>query len=142
MFLAFINLWNIVDKFEEVPPSNANSKVNKEYQRHIKKVIFIIGLNFTDNRLVHIKNCKGHVKKWKTLCNIHKTKSLSNILFVHPKLFTCNIQKDDDLLDHVNKVKALTNQLICLEVPVRDKNIIMTLFKSLQASYEYLITAL
>ena len=39
-------------------------------------------------------------------------------------------------------MKALGDQLACVEIPVRDENIIMTLFESLPASYEYLITAL
>lgn len=41
------------------------------------------------------------------LCNIHKTKSLSNILFICSKIFTCEMQKCDDLLGHINQVKAL-----------------------------------
>ena len=46
------------------------------------------------------------------------------------------------MLDHVNKVKALVDQLVCLEVPVRDEDIVMTLLESLPASFEYLITAM
>lgn len=48
------------------------------------------------------------------------------------------MQEDDDLLDYVRKVKVLADQLACLEVPVKDEDIIMTLFKSLSASYEFL----
>ena len=54
----------------------------------------------------------------------------------------CKIQEDNDLLDHVNKVKALVDQLLCLEISVKDENIVMILFESLLALYEYLITAL
>ena len=53
----------------------------------------------------------------------------------------CNMQEDDDLLDHINKVKALANPFACLEVFMRDKDIVMSLLKSLPVSYEYLITA-
>ena len=52
------------------------------------------------------------------------------------------MQEGDDLLDHVNKVKVLMDQFVCLEVPTTDENIIMTLLESLPASYEYLITAM
>ncbi len=45
-------------------------------------------------------------------------------------------------LDHINKVKALADQLACLEVPVKDEDVVMTLLESLPPSYEYLITAL
>ncbi len=102
----------------------------------------IIGINLVDSQLHHIKRCKGPAEAWKTLCNIHETRSLLNILFTRRKFFTCKMQEGEDLLDHINKVKALADQLACLEVPVRDEDVVMTLLESLPPSYEYLITAL
>ena len=54
----------------------------------------------------------------------------------------CKMQEDDVLLNRVNKVKTLANQLICLEVPVKNKYIDMILHKNLSMSYEYLITVM
>jgi hypothetical protein len=71
MFLVFRDLWDIMNESEKVLPSSANLKVLKEYLRHIKKVMSIIGLNLADNQLVHIKSCKGPIEMWNTLCNIH-----------------------------------------------------------------------
>jgi hypothetical protein len=57
----------------------------------------------------------------------YKTKSLFNIIFVHHKFFMCKIQEGDNVLDHVNKVKALADQLACLEVLVwEEKNPILS----------------
>ena len=142
MALASVDLWDIVDGSEKAPPSNADPKVLKEYQRRVKKAMSIIVLNLADNQLAHVKSCKGPAEAWKILCNIHETKSLSNILFVRRKFFTCKMDEGEDLLDHVNKVKGLADQLACLEVPVREEDIVMTLLESLPASYEFLITAL
>jgi len=142
MVLASMDLWEIVDGYEEGPPSNADPKIIKEYQRCVKKAMSIIGINLVDSQLHHIKRCKGPAEAWKTLCNIHKTRSLSNILFICRKFFMCKMQEGEDLLDHINKVKALADQLACLEVPVRDEDVVMTLLESLRPSYEYLITAL
>jgi hypothetical protein len=142
MALASVDLWDIVDGSEKAPPSDADPKVLKEYQRRVKKAMSIIVLNLADNQLAHVKSCKGPAEAWKILCNIHETKSLSNILFVRRKFFTCKMEEGDDLLDHVNKVKALADQLAYLEVPVREEDIVMTLLESLPASYEFLITAL
>ena len=52
------------------------------------------------------------------------------------------MQDDDDLLDHVNKVKTLAYQLACLEVFVQEENIIMNLLEKFSALYKYSITAL
>ena len=52
------------------------------------------------------------------------------------------MQEEDDLLDHINKVKALADELACLEAPVTEGDVVMTLLESLPPSYEFLITAL
>lgn len=52
------------------------------------------------------------------------------------------MQEDNDILNHINEVKAFADQVACLEVPVKDEDIVMTLLESLPASYEYLITVL
>ena len=48
--------------YKEASPSNADSKVSKGYQRHVKMVIFMIGLHLANNQLGHIKDCKGSAK--------------------------------------------------------------------------------
>jgi hypothetical protein len=141
MLSASMDFWDIIDGSEEAPPSNADPKVKKKYERRVRKAMFVIGLNLADNQLAHIKSC-GSTEAWKTLCNIHETKSLSNILFIRRKFFTCKMQEGEDVLDHINHVKALADQLACMEVPLRDEDTVMTLLESLPPSYEYLITAL
>ena len=87
MLLAFMDLWDIVDKSEEAPPSNADPKVLKEYQRCVKKAMSIIGLNLVDNQLAHIKSCKGPAEAWKTFCNIHETKKFVQHPLHSPQVF-------------------------------------------------------
>ena len=43
MVFVFMNLWDIVDGSEKTLSSNTDPKVLKEYQRHVKKAMFIIG---------------------------------------------------------------------------------------------------
>lgn len=88
MGFTFVDLWCIVDVFEATPPCNVDTKVKKEYQRHVKKAVFIIALNLAGNQLAHIRSCKGPTESWKVFCNIHKAKSLLNILYVHCNFFT------------------------------------------------------
>ena len=52
------------------------------------------------------------------------------------------MDKGADILDHINKVKSLANQLTCLEVPMKNKDVVMTLLDSLLPSFDHLITAL
>ena len=52
------------------------------------------------------------------------------------------MQENDDLLDHINKVKTLADQLIYLKAPVISEDIEMTLLERLPPLYKYLITIL
>ena len=52
------------------------------------------------------------------------------------------MQEGEDVFDHINHVKALADQLVRMEVIVRDGDTVMTLLESLPPSYEYLNTAL
>jgi hypothetical protein len=91
MVLASMDLWEIVDGSKEAPPSDADPKVIKDYQRRVKKAMSTIGINLVDSQLHHIKRCKGPTEACKTLCNIHETRSLSNILFIRRKFLTCKM---------------------------------------------------
>lgn len=69
------DLKDIVNIFNEDSIFNADPKVLKEYQKHLKKAMFIISLNLAENQLAHIKSCKRPVDVWKTFCKIHETKN-------------------------------------------------------------------
>ena len=117
--LVSIDLWGIVDKSEEAPPSNIDRKSKKEYQRHVK-YIFIIIVNLVDNQLAYIRSHKGLAEARKALCNIHKTKNLLNIFFIRRKHFMYKMEEGDDLLDHINKIKVVANPFVYSEVAVRN----------------------
>ena len=142
MILAEKDLWEVVDGSEEPPSEDADPKTKKAFERNEKKAFAFIAINLVDRQIAHIRHCKGPAQAWTTLCNIHETKSLSNILFLWHKFFTSKMQEEDDLLDHINKVKALADELACLEAPVTEGDVVMTLLESLPPSYEFLITAL
>ena len=142
MVLAAKDLWDIVDKSESPPPNDAQESTKKEYTRRCKKALAIIAMNLVDKEMLHIKGCTGPAEAWETLCNIHETKSLSNILFLRRKFFIIKMEEGTDILEHINKVKSLADQLLVLEVPLRGEDVVMTLLDSLPPSFDYLITAL
>src|ERR1700737_2951057 len=142
MVMSTKDLWEIVEGTELPPPSTASDEVKKAYERRCKKAFAIIATSLVDKELAHIKGCKGPAEAWRTLCNIHETKSLSNILFIRRKFFTIKMNESDDIPTHINKVKSLADQLTCLEVPMKDEDVVMTLLDSLPPSFEHLITAL
>ena len=45
-------------------------------------------------------------------------------------------------MDHINKVEALADWFVCLEVPMRNKDVVMILLEGLSSLYDHLITTL
>jgi hypothetical protein len=98
----------------------------KTYKQRYKKAFAIIAMSLVDKELAHIKECKARAKTWRTLYNMHKTKNLSNILFIRRKFFTIKMDESDDIFNHINKVKSLADQLTCLEVPMKDEDLVLS----------------
>ena len=73
MVLASMDLWDIVDEYEEISLSNTHPKVLKEYQKRIKNAMSMISLNLGNNQIGYTKSYKGPMDAWKTFCNIHGT---------------------------------------------------------------------
>lgn len=96
MVLTSMDLWEIVDESEKPPAADEDLKVVKDYNRREKKAMSVIGLSLVNSQLAHIKKCKVPAEAWKTLCNIHETKSLSNILLIRRRFFTIKMQEGDD----------------------------------------------
>ena len=142
MVMSTKDLWEFMKDSELQALSTVSDDVKKAYERRCKKIFTIIATSLLDKELVHIKGCKGLAEAWRMLCIIHVTKSLSNILFIRRKFFTIKMDEGTDILDHINKVKSLANQLTCLEVPMKEEDVVITLLDSLPPSFDHLITAL
>ena len=104
------------------------------YLRREKKAFAILALNLSDSQLAHIRSCKTPAEAWAKLCNIHEAKSLANILYLRRKFFTVKMEEEDDMLAHINKVKALADQLNGANVTITEGDIVMTLLESLPPS--------
>ena len=61
-------------------------------------------------------------------------------MFIRYNFFIIKMDKSDHMLDHINKVKSLAYQLICLEDHVNEEDVIMSLLNNLSNSFYHLIT--
>lgn len=126
MFWASMDLWNIMHGSQKKSTFQCGSHGLKYIPNIWKKnALFIIRLNLADNQFAHIKSCKEPTEAWKMLCNIHKWR-ICPISSSSTRSFSRAKCKNNDLLDNVNMIKEFADQIDCLEVPMRDQNIVMT----------------
>ena len=142
MVLDDKELWDIVTGDEKPPPSGTDPKEVVAFKRRERSAFRILCSHMVDAQIQHVKSCKGPAEAWKILQGIHETKGLANVLFLRRKFFTMRMQEEDDILQHINKVKTLADQLEALDVPVTEGDITMTLLESLPSSFENLIVAM
>ncbi len=79
---------------------------------------------------------------WEAFCDVHEAKTIGNKLFLQRRFFTIKMQEGDDMLVHINTVKALADQLRSIEVNITDEDVYMVLLMSLLPSFDNLVTSL
>jgi hypothetical protein len=67
--------------------------------------------HLTDAQLAHIQYCANVRSVWEAPCGAHETKTIGNKVFLRKIFFTIKMQEGNDMLVHINTVKALANQL-------------------------------
>jgi len=98
--------------------------------------------HLTDAQLAHIQYCDNVKSAWEALCGVHEAKTISNKLFLRRRFFTIKTQEGDDMLVHINTVKALADQLRSIKVNITDEDVYMVLLMSLPSSFDNLVTSL
>jgi len=139
MMLSKHGLWKFVDgsatlPSEEVARANYNEKETKAFA--------LLCEHFTDAQLAHIQYCDNVRSAWEALCGVHEAKTIGNKLFLQRRFFTIKMQEGDDMLVHINTVKALAYQLRSIKVNIIDEDIYMVLLMSLPPSFDNLVTSL
>ncbi len=123
---------------QQFPMMKIKSQITtKRRPRHLHYFV-----NISRMHLAHIQYCENVKSAWETLCGVHEAKIIGNKLFFRRRFFTIKMQEGEDLLAHVNMVKALTDQLRSIEVKIEDEDVYMVFLMSLPPSFDNLITSL
>jgi hypothetical protein len=79
---------------------------------------------------------------WEALCGVREAKIIGNKLFLRRRFCTIKMQEGDDMLVHINMVKALSYQLCSIKVNIMDEDVYMVLLMNLLPSFDNLVTSL
>ncbi len=139
MMLSKHGLWKFVDGSVTLPNEEV---VSADYNKKEMKAFTLLCEHLTDAQLAHIQYCDNVKSVWEVLCGVHETKTIGNKLFLRRRFFTIKMQEGDDMLVHINKVKALVDQLCSIEVNITDEDVYMVFFMSLPSSVDNLVTSL
>ncbi len=139
MMLSKHGLWKFVDGSATLPSEEV---ARVDYNEKETKAFALLCEHLMDAQLAHIQYCDNVKSAWEALCGVHQAKTIGNKLFLRRRFFTIKMQEGDDMLVHINTVKALADQLRSIEVNITDENVYMVLLMSLPPSFENLVTSL
>ncbi len=139
MMLSKHGLWKFVDGSATFPSEEV---VRADYNEKEMKAFALLCEHLTDAQLAHIQYCDNVRSAWEALCGVHEAKTIGNKLFFRRRFFTIKMQKGDDMLVHINTVKALADQLRSIEVNIMDEDVYMVFLMSLPPSFDNLVTSL
>lgn len=134
MMFSTKNLWKIVEGSQAPPISTTRDEVKNVHKRRCKNAFAIITINLVDKESKS-NDVEDLQKRGKCYVTSMRQINSCNILFTMPKFFTVN--EDDNMVDHINKVKSLTDHLTCFEALMKARNMIMILLSSLPSSFDH-----
>jgi len=139
MIFSKHGLWKFVDEGATLPSEEVR---RADYNEKETKAFALLYEHLTDAQLAHIQYCDNVRSAWEVLCGVHEAKTIGNKLFLQSRFFTIKMQEGDDMLVHINTVKALVDQLRSIKVNITDEDVYMVLFMSLPPSFDNLVTSL
>jgi len=113
-----------------------------DYNEKDMKLFALLCEHLIDAQLAHIQYCDNVRSAWEALCGVHETKIIGNKLLFQRRFFTIKMQERDDMLVHINTIRALVDQLHSIQVNITDGDIYMVLLMNLPSSFNNLITSL
>ncbi len=132
-------LWKIVDGNATLPSEEV---ARADYNEKEMKAFALLCEHLTDAQPTHIQYCDNVKSAWEALCGVHEAKTIGNKLFLQRKFFTIKMQEGNDMLVHINTVKALADQLRSIEVNITNKDVYMVLLMNLPPVFDNLVTSL
>ncbi len=139
MRLSKHRLWKFVDGSATILDDEDQTI---DYNEKATKAFALLCEHLMDAQLAHIQYCENVESAWEILCGVHEAKTIKNKLFLQKRFFTIKMQEGEDLLTHINMVKALANQLHSIKVKIEDENLYMVLLMSLPPSFDNVVTSL
>jgi hypothetical protein len=139
MMLLKHGLWKFVDGSATLPSEEV---ARADYNEKEMKAFTLLCEHLTDAQLAHIQYCDNVKSACEAFCGVYEAKTIDNKLFLRRRFFTIKMQEGDDMLVHINMVKALADQLRSIEVNIADEDVYIILLMSLPPSFDNLVTSL
>uniref|UniRef100_A0AAV1TZT4 CCHC-type domain-containing protein n=1 Tax=Peronospora matthiolae TaxID=2874970 RepID=A0AAV1TZT4_9STRA len=102
------DLWEVVSG--EIKAEQCVTQLDQAaYKRKSRKAMAVICLAMEDSQLPLVWSASGACDAWSRLEDRFEKKSLANKMFLRRRFFTTMMEEGDNVLEHINKLKTLSD---------------------------------
>ena len=143
MLLIGKDVWDIVTG-EETLQESATNKERTSFRKRENHALSTICLSVSSDIKIYVRNSKTSKEAWDSLASHFEEKSLSKKIYYRRKLYNTKLEERSSttMVEHVNKLKTISEHLEALDDEVLEKDLVMILMSSIPESYNNLITTL
>ena len=141
MYLIGKDLWEIVTG-TEVLSDEASEAEKRKFKKDENKALAMICLGISTSLQIYVRSCETAKSAWESLEKHFQQKTLSKKIFYRRKLYSARMKKGQDMTEHINYVKTLSEHLEAIDDAIAEKDLVILLISSLPEEYNFLITAL
>ena len=126
------DIWDIVTG-DEVLDDGASNKERISFKKRENLALSTICLAISQSLKIYVRSAKSSKEAWDALANHFEEKTLSRKIRYRRQLYALRKENDASMTDHINKLKAIAEQLEALDDAVLEKYLVMILISSLPA---------
>ena len=142
LYLESLDLFDHVTGKAAAPGEDASDETQRNFNLGAKKAWTHICLAIEPERQLHVRETKTAKEAWDALKKQFARESLLQKVRLRQQYHSCRFHSEDNMLEHISKLRSLHDQLKEMGVEIDDKELAMTLLASLPEDYKPLITAL
>ena len=122
--------------------SSTSSEAQKKFDKRNAQALSLISLSIKRNLLTSIRYATSAKQAWDTLESMYDVKNEARILALRNELSRLKMNDNDNLLDHLNKLKSIVNQLETMGDTIKDSQIVSIALNSLSSNYANFVMSL
>ena len=139
MLLIGKGVWDIVTG-DEVLDEGATNKEKLNFKRRENVALSTICLAISQGLKIYVRSAKTSKEAWDALSNHFEEKTLSRKIRYRRQLYALRKGNETTMVEHINKLKTISEHLEALDDAVLEKDLVMILISSLPEDYNNLIT--
>ena len=130
MYLIGNDLWDIVTGAETLS-EEATADQKKQFNKCDNVSLATICLSISTNLQIYVRSATTGKEAWDNLEKHFQQKTLSRKIFLRRKLYLAKMGKGDDMTNHVNKIKTISEHLEAVGDPIAEDDLVIILISSL-----------